>query len=87
MKRKAKELQAARIASGKSRSLLGGFGNGQGGGTGPGNYPTRQDNAPSVGDVATPVETSTSKSYPSRYRFVLFLVYFFIQKYLLLFIS
>lgn len=65
MKRKAKELQAARIASGKGRSLLGGFAGGQG--TGPGNYPTRQDNAPSVGDVATPVETSAPKSYPSRY--------------------
>ena len=66
MKRKAKELQAARVASGKGRSLLGGFGSGQGG-SGSGNYPTRQDNAPSVGDIATPVETSASKSYSSRY--------------------
>ena len=66
MKRKAKELQAARVASGKGRNLLSGFGSGQGG-SGPSSYPTRQDNTPSIGDTAKPVETSTSKSYPTRY--------------------
>lgn len=65
MKRKAKELQAQRIAAGKGRSLLGGFGGNQSGSS-TGGYPTRQDNTPSVGDVATPVETPASKSYPSR---------------------
>jgi len=65
MKRKAKELQAQRVAAGKGRSLLGGFGGNQSGSS-TGGYPTRQDNTPSVGDVATPVETPASKSYPSR---------------------
>ena len=49
MKRKAKELQAARIIADKGRSLLGGFGGGSGGdgGGGGGGYRKRQDNTPS----------------------------------------
>lgn len=64
MKRKAKELQAARVTAGKGRSLLGGFGSGTSG-TSSGGYPTRQDNAPSVGDTATPTE-APQKSHSSR---------------------
>jgi len=66
MKRKAKELQAARITAGKGRSLLGGFGSGQAGGGG-GGYPNRQDNSLNVGDTATPLETPASKSYSNKY--------------------
>lgn len=67
MKRKAKELQAARVSAGKGRSLLGGFGSGSGSqGSSTGGYSSRQDSTPTVGDTATPVESPTPKSYPSR---------------------
>lgn len=64
MKRKAKELQAARISASKGRSLLGGFGSGSGGSS-TGGY-TRQDNTPSIGDTAAPVEPVAPRSYTAK---------------------
>ena len=65
MKRKAKELQAARVSSGKGRNFLSGF---SGGNTGT-QQPQRTDNIPAVvGDLAQPQEISTLKpTFNSRF--------------------
>uniref|UniRef100_T2MG56 Coatomer subunit delta n=1 Tax=Hydra vulgaris TaxID=6087 RepID=T2MG56_HYDVU len=57
MKRKAKELQAARVSAGKSRTFLSGFA----GGNTVNQQPQRTDNVPTVGDLAQPQEISAPK--------------------------
>ena len=57
MKRKAKELQAARVSAGKGRSYLPGFG---GASTSGGSV--RSDITPVIGDSAAPQETKPSYS-------------------------
>lgn len=69
MKRKAKELQAARISAGKGRSLLSGFSGGTGGAgsvNGSGGGYGRQGNNPTVGDTATPLDNSPPKSFTAK---------------------
>jgi len=65
MKRKAKELQAARISAGKGRNLLKGFSGGMGGGSSGGS--TVPDYMPTVGDHAQTNEIPEQKtSYTAR---------------------
>lgn len=64
MKRKAKELQAARISAGKGRSLLKGFAGGMGGSGS--SAPSHNDYNPTVGDHAQTQDISPQKSYPVR---------------------